>query len=51
MDVVEEAIVLIVEGVISVLKVLLFIATIPLIFIYLFFRYRTEAKLREERKI
>lgn len=51
MDDVEEVIVAIVEGVISVIKILLFIATIPLVMVYLFFRRRLEAKLRKEGKI
>lgn len=51
MDGVEEAIVAIVEAVISVIKIFLFIATIPLVMVYLFFRYRLEAKLRKEGKI
>lgn len=49
--VIIEEIVVISKAITSILTMLLFIATSPLVFTYLFYRYRLEAKLRKERKI
>lgn len=51
LDEIYEAIDRVINGLVYILKIILFIATIPLVFIYLHYRYKVEKKLREQGKL